>query len=134
MKLFRVLVIFMAMSVCLPTAAQAGPIRDVIAKAIGFWRPRAILNADPQTIKAGQSSTLTWESWNATSAQRDITEWWPYCNGYIVPVSGSIVVTPLVTTTYTITAFRRGKDLNHDGRADGPRRSFTAAITVTVVP
>ena len=111
-------------------ADAAGP----VAKAIGFWRPRAIVNADPQTIQAGQSSTISWETWNATSAQRDITEWFPYSNGYIIPLQGSMVVSPLVTTTYTVTAFRRGRDLNGDGRADGPRRSFTASVTVTVVP
>jgi hypothetical protein len=54
--------------------------------------------ATPPTINAGQSSTISYQTQNATSVT--VT---PMVGGSI-PISGSFSVTPAQTTTYTITA------------------------------
>ena len=57
--------------------------------------PTVSLSASPKSITAGQSSTLTWRSTNATS-----------CTGGNFAASGttgSAVVTPTVTTAYSVT-------------------------------
>ena len=59
--------------------------------------PTVTLTANPTTIQSGQNSTLTWYSQNATS-----------CSGYWMnssATSGSGVVVPTATTTYTITCY-----------------------------
>jgi hypothetical protein len=59
--------------------------------------PVISFNADPSTISAGQSATLTWSSVNADSVSID--------QGIgTVAKNGSLVVSPMTTTTYTITA------------------------------
>ena len=57
--------------------------------------PRATLSASPSTINAGNSSTLTWSSANSS---RCIGTGFSTNNA----VSGSLVVTPSTTTTYSI--------------------------------
>lgn len=75
--------------------------------------PGIIFGASPSTIERGQSTTLSWTTTNAVSAFID--------QGIgIVPVNGSQVVTPIVTTTYIITAASSLKD------------QVTASATVTV--
>jgi hypothetical protein len=82
----------------LPSFAQAPP-------AISF-------SATPDDIASGQTSTLVWDTTNATSVTID--------NGIgSQPVSGSVVVQPTLTTTYTLTA-------------TGPGGTSTAQATVTV--
>ena len=71
----------------------------------------ASLSANPRSITAGQSSTLTWSSTNASScAGSDFT-----ASG----TSGSVVVSPAVTTAYSVTC-------------SGDGQSATAMATVTV--
>jgi hypothetical protein len=55
--------------------------------------PAAGISATPSTISAGGSSTLTWNTINCVSAK---------LNGTPVALSGSMVVSPTVTTAYTI--------------------------------
>jgi hypothetical protein len=57
--------------------------------------PRAGISGNPTTIAAGGSSTLTWTTANAVSAD---------LNGTNVALNGSQVVSPTTTTTYRITA------------------------------
>lgn len=74
--------------------------------------PTVTLTADPGSILAGQSSTLSWNSENATSVTID--------NGVgAVSPTGTKTVSPAVTTTYTATATGLGG-------------TQTAAATVTV--
>jgi PKD repeat protein len=74
--------------------------------------PTATFSAAPTTINAGQSSTLTWTSSNATSISID--------NGVgSKPTSGNTSVSPSSTTTYTLTA-------------TGPGGTTTKTATVTV--
>ena len=75
--------------------------------------PTVTLSASPTSIDRGQSTTLTWSSTNAASAE--IT---PGIG--MVPTSGSRTVSPNVTTTYRITVTG----------ADG--QTAKAAVTVTV--
>jgi hypothetical protein len=71
-------------------------------------------DANPSTIAAGQSSTLTWLVQGATSVSID--------NGVgNVAATGSTTVTPATTTTYTLTAV-------------APAGNVTATATVTVNP
>jgi len=79
---------------------------------IDFSPVSVIISADPGTIHVGQTSTLTWTSTNADSAEIDQSIG-------SVPVSGSIVVTPAETTIYTITV-------------TGTQGSAVASTTVTV--
>src|SRR4051812_36222053 len=73
----------------------------------------ATFSAAPTSITAGQSSTLTWSTTNATSISID--------NGVgSKPASGTANVTPASTTTYTLTAV-------------GPGGTTTKTATVTVV-
>jgi len=62
--------------------------------------PEVIFASDPATILTGASATLSWETDNAKTVTID---------NDIGPVdaSGSIVVSPLQTTTYTLTATGR---------------------------
>ncbi len=76
--------------------------------------PTVNITANPQNISPGASSTLTWNSTNATSCSID--------QGIgTVAVNGTITVNPTQTTTYTITTTGQGG-------------SVTASTTVTVVP
>ena len=58
--------------------------------------PTASLTADPNTINKGQSTTLTWQTTNATDVSIEGV-------GAVQP-SGSQSVTPAESTTYTLTA------------------------------
>ena len=75
--------------------------------------PTVTLSASPTSIERGESTTLTWSSTNAESAELE-----PDIGA--VAVSGTRRVSPNVTTTYRITV--RG--------ADG--QTATAAVTVSV--
>jgi len=74
--------------------------------------PFVDITADPETIQIGGSSTLSWACTNADSAAID-----QGIGG--VPLSGTTIVSPLETTTYTITA-------------TGPGGSSTASVTVAI--
>jgi hypothetical protein len=79
------------------SAGLAGVASDLIT--IQASNPPEILSfsAIPQTIRAGQSATLSWRVANATSVFID--------NGIgTQPASGSVTVTPSKTTTYNLTA------------------------------
>jgi Domain of unknown function DUF11 len=76
-------------------------------------QPTVTLTANPSSITAGQNSTLTWYSQNATS-----------CSAYwtgSTATSGSGLVVPTVTTTYSITCY-----------GDSGTTPATASATVTV--
>jgi hypothetical protein len=74
--------------------------------------PTISFSASPDDIATGQTSTLVWDTTNATSVTID--------NGVgSQPVSGSVVVQPTLTTTYTLTA-------------NGPGGTASSQATVTV--
>jgi peptidoglycan-associated lipoprotein len=73
--------------------------------------PTATLTASPDTIDKGQSSTLTWQTSNATDVGIDGI-------GAVQP-SGTQQVSPAATTTYTLTA-----------KGPGGTQSATATVTV----
>jgi hypothetical protein len=77
--------------------------------------PAAALSANPTLVNAGQSSTLSWSSTNATT-----------CTGggfSASGTSGSAVVTPSATTTYSVTC-----------SGNGGSATATAKVTVTAPP
>jgi hypothetical protein len=76
--------------------------------------PTVSLSASPATVFAGQVSTLTWSSTNATSVSIAPTVG-------SVALSGNSSVSPIQTTTYTATATGNGQQV-------------TATATVTVSP
>ena len=76
----------------------------------------ATLSASPANITVGQSSTLSWTTTNATSAQIDNGV------GTVTVPSGTASVSPRQTTTYTITA------------SGSNGQQATAQATVTVQP
>jgi mono/diheme cytochrome c family protein len=76
--------------------------------------PSATLMATPSTIESGQSARLDWTSADATSVT---------LNGAAVPASGSQMVSPGASTTYTLTA------TNATGAT-----TATATVTVTAPP
>lgn len=70
----------------------------------------------PPTIRAGKSAVLSFTTTNATSVTID--------QGLgAQPASGSVVVTPAATTTYTLTAMNGGQTV-----------TATAAVTVVTAP
>lgn len=78
--------------------------------------PTASLTASPETIDKGQSSTLTWQTTNATDVSVD--------NGVgAVQPNGSQQVSPAESTTYTLTA-----------KGAGGTQSATARVTVNAPP
>lgn len=78
------------------------------APVIGFY------SANPATVSAGGAATLSWSSTGGTSAVID--------QGVgPVPTSGSVVVHPLVTTTYTLTV-------------TGPGGATASRVQVIVTP
>ncbi|GAB6908965.1 exported hypothetical protein [Desulfosarcina cetonica] len=76
--------------------------------------PTVTFSADPETIDQGSSSTLVWSSENADTCTID-----PSIG--TVALSGSMMVSPSATTTYTITA-------------TGPEGTVTSSATITVNP
>lgn len=77
--------------------------------------PTASLSANPQTIDKGQSSTLTWQTTNATEVSIDGI-------GAVQP-NGSQQVTPEDSTTYHLTA-----------KGAGGTQEATARVTVNAPP
>jgi peptidoglycan-associated lipoprotein len=76
--------------------------------------PTASLSASPDTIQTGQSTTLTWQTQNATDVALD---------GNKVDPNGSRTVTPTQSTTYRLTA-----------KGEGGTQEATARVTVTPPP
>jgi subtilisin-like proprotein convertase family protein len=62
-------------------------------------------SANPTSITAGDSATLTWTTTNATSCK---------INGSSVSVDGSMTVSPTTTTTYTLEAIGDGGTVTSD--------------------
>ena len=77
--------------------------------------PTASLTANPNSIQKGQSTTLSWETSNATDVSIDGI-------GAVQP-TGSQSVTPTDSTTYTLTA-----------KGPGGTQTATARVTVTAPP
>lgn len=77
--------------------------------------PTASLTANPNSIDKGQSSTLSWETSNATDVSIDSV-------GAVRP-TGSQSVSPVESTTYTLTA-----------KGPGGTQQATARITVNAPP
>jgi peptidoglycan-associated lipoprotein len=77
--------------------------------------PTASLSANPNSIEKGQSTTLTWQTTNATEVSIDGI-------GH-VDANGSRQVTPADSTTYHLTA-----------KGDGGTQEATARVTVTSAP
>lgn len=70
-------------------------------RAVAATAPGVTFSANPQTISAGHSSTLSWTTSNATSVS--------IAPGIgTVATSGSKSVSPTKTTTYTLTATGAG--------------------------
>jgi peptidoglycan-associated lipoprotein len=77
--------------------------------------PTASLTANPNTVEKGQSTTLTWETTNATDVSIDGIG--------AVQASGSQSATPADSTTYHLTA-----------KGAGGTQESTARVTVTAPP
>ena len=77
--------------------------------------PTASLTASPDTINKGQSSTLTWQTSNATDISIEGIG--------AVQASGSQQVSPTDSTTYTLTA-----------KGSGGTQTATARVTVNTPP
>lgn len=77
--------------------------------------PTITLNADPTSIQAGQSATLTWSSQNATKVE---------LNGASVDLNGSQSVSPTESTDYEAVAYG----------ANGQTANASAHVTVTQPP
>jgi len=94
------------------TATGPGGITSTPVTVTVYQPPVVSISAEPESIPAGQSSTLSWSSANAAQVNID--------NGIgDVESSGSREVTPAQTTTYSITA-------------TGPGGAATASVTITV--
>ncbi|TSC78826.1 MAG: OmpA-OmpF porin, OOP family [Parcubacteria group bacterium Gr01-1014_29] len=81
--------------------------------------PTVLLSRSPSTISQGNSSTLSWSSTNTTSCTAS--------GGWSGPkaTSGSLVVTPSLTTVYTISCTGAGGNLS---------RSTTITVTTLSLP
>ena len=90
-----------------------GTATDSITITVALSLPTATLTANPASVQSGISSTLTWNSSNATTCSIE-----PGI-GTVGP-NGSVDLTPSETTTYTFTA-----------TGDGGTSTATTTITVT---
>lgn len=108
--LIAVLGAFMFLGACAKKVAPPPPPPPPAATA-----PTASLSANPNTVDAGQSTTLTWQTTNATDVSID----------GIGPVdlSGSRQVTPADSTTYHLMA-----------KGAGGTQDATARVTVNAGP
>jgi len=90
-----------------------GTATDSVTITVTAPPPTTEISADPESILAGEPTTLSWASTNTTTCviAPDI--------GSVDP-TGSITISPTETTTYTITA-------------TGPGGSATDSVTVTVL-
>ena len=114
--LFAVLAGGLMVSGCSKKAAQAVPPTPPPPPPA----PTATLAANPAVIQQGQTTTLTWQTQNAT----DIT-----IEGLgALPASGSRVVTPGTSTTYVLTAKGSG------GTKDASTRVTVNANLATAAP
>ncbi len=99
------------------TLTETGPggVAMVVATVtVGQLAPVVAIGASPESIRSGESATLTW---SATHADSVVIE--PNV-GVVAPV-GSAIVAPVETTVYTITA-------------TGPGGTRTASVTIAVIP
>ena len=89
----------------LHAAGPYGRTTRQVTLRVGSEAPAVTLSAAPTSVTAGQSSTLTWHATNATevTVAPDIGP---------VPPEGTMAVTPVQTTTYTITATGPGGTVN----------------------
>jgi peptidoglycan-associated lipoprotein len=108
--LAAVLGAFMFLGACAKKVAPPPPPPPPAATA-----PTASLSANPNTIDAGQSTTLTWQTTNATEVSIDGIG--------PVDVSGSRQVTPADSTTYHLIA-----------KGAGGTQDATARVTVNAAP
>jgi hypothetical protein len=89
--------------------------------------PNASISTSPATIDAGQSSTLTWSSTDATSCTASGA--WSGAKA----TSGSQVVSPAATASYTITCNGAGGSANNSATVTvNPAPPATTAPTVTL--
>lgn len=91
LALVGALAMMMVLAGCKHKPAPAPP----VPPAAPAPAPTITLNASPDTVQAGQSSTLTWSSTNAQQVQ---------LNGATVDANGSETVSPAQTTTYEAVA------------------------------
>ena len=83
------------------TITATGPYGTDTAGVTVTMPPTVIISADPEIVLPGESSTLTWSSTYADSAEID--------QGVgPVPVNGTINVSPAQTTAYNITVTGQG--------------------------
>jgi PKD repeat protein len=98
----------------LTATGPGGPITKTATVTVNQPPPTINFTAQPSTIASGQTSSLIWNTTNATTVT--------ISNGVgSQPTSGSISVSPTVTTTYILTAI-------------GPGGSLTSQATVTISP
>jgi len=118
--------LFLAGAVC-----HGGPFRP--------WRPSLSATIDKTQLHLGESATVTYSTENATSVQCHITHlarFFGESDGTVIPLSGTYTVTPTEVGTWVehLRAFRRARDINGDGRADGSRRSVGVTFEIEVSP
>ncbi len=88
-------------------AGPGGTATDSTTVVISCPEPTASLTADPASIVTGNSATLTWSTDNALETFLDNGEG---TDSEAVDLSGSKVVQPEETTTYTLTAKNGGHE------------------------
>src|SRR5512146_5439 len=111
MTLLLALALIMTLGACKKKVAPAPPPPPPPPPAA----PTASLSANPNTIQKGQSTTLTWQTSNATDVTIEGV-------GTVQP-SGSQSVTPQDSTTYRLLA-----------KGPGGTQDATARVTVTQPP
>ena len=113
----KLLIAAAALAVLAPTTACAQEPEAPPPRAEGFpiGPPAQITKfaAEPSSVGAGESVTLSWAAFNSDNMSID------QCVG-LVPARGTRQITPAVTTTYTLTA---------KGRGGNDERSLTVIVS-----
>src|SRR5579884_3894578 len=99
--LLSICAVLVALSGCRGLASSPSPSGSSGSGAGSSSQPAPTVSftATPPSVTAGQSTTLTWQTTNATSVT--IT---PSVSTSSLPVNGSVQVSPTTNTTYQITA------------------------------
>ncbi len=109
------------------TGAQASAYATVTVAAQQIQNPTVSLYANPTSIQSGANSTLTWSSNNATSCQA----YWTSSTA----TSGSGVVVPSGTTTYSITCYgTNGTQVSASATVSVTQQIKTPTVSLTANP
>ena len=119
-KVERATVIFVLSTIAMFSACHKAQVASAVPPPPPPAAPTASLTASPQAVEKGQSTTLTWETTNASEVSVDAEGLTTETLGLLQP-NGTMAVTPSDSATYTLYA-----------KGPGGKESASVRVTVTL--